>query len=195
MKKILLLTGFVFCIYAAKSQVKFGIKGGINISNFNSSQLSYGSYLQSRTDFNLGIMLSVPISPVFIVQPEMVYSRQGADYTFNPDPQNNEGSQLKYDYLNFPVLIKYQSPKGFFIETGPQVGLLLSAVELDAVSSSNTVDFSWSLGVGYQIPKIHLGVDARYNLGLTEVNSKYYYTVGALKNSVYQFGVFYFFSK
>jgi hypothetical protein len=195
MRKIVLLIIFICCISIGNSQVRFGVKAGINLTDFSYSNIYYGSSYQSKTNFNLGIMLSVPLSPVFYLQPEMVYSGQGAIYN---DIPNSVTLQYNYDYLNVPVLIKYQSVAGFFIETGPQIGLLLSAADtktnMDQISNSNTIEFAWAAGLGYQITKIHLGIDVRYNIGISNVNTTYD-LVGPMHNSVYQFGVFYLFSK
>ena len=194
MRKIVLLIVLIFCMSVGNAQVRFGVKAGLNLTDFSYSNVYYGSY-QSKTNFNLGVMLSVPLSPVFYLQPEMVYSGQGAIYN---DESNNVTLHYNYDYLNVPVLIKYQSAAGIFIETGPQIGLLLSAADtktnLDQISNSNTIELAWATGLGYQIPKIHLGVDARYNIGISNVNSTYTNS-GPMHNSVYQFGIFYFFKK
>jgi hypothetical protein len=55
-------------------------------------------------------------------------------------------------------------------------------------------DFSWVFGLGYKMPKMNLGIDARYNLGLTTVNEPTG-DPAKNKNSVFQFGIFYLFSK
>jgi hypothetical protein len=195
MRKIALLFVFVSSLSIGNGQVRFGVKAGLNLTDFSYSNIYYGSSYQSKTNFNLGIMLSVPLSPVFYLQPEMVYSGQGATYN---DAPNNISLQYNYDYLNVPVLIKYQSAAGLFVETGPQIGLLLSAAEsktnMDQISNSNTIEFAWVAGLGYRIQKIHLGIDARYNIGISSVNTNYNFT-GPMHNSVYQFGVFYFFRK
>lgn len=195
MRKLVLLLLFFSCRFIGNSQIRFGVKGGINLTDFSYSNIYYGSSYESKTNFNLGIMLSVPLSPVFYLQPEMVYSGQGAIYN---DALNNVTLRYNYDYLNLPMLIKYQSAAGFFIETGPQIGLLLSAADtktnLDQLSNSNTIEFAWATGLGYQIQKVHLGIDVRYNIGISSVNTTYTLS-GPMHNSVYQFGIFYFFKK
>jgi hypothetical protein len=194
MRKIILLVVFISYSSIGNSQVGFGVKGGLNLTDFSYSNIYWGAY-HSKTDINLGIMFSVPLSPVFYLQPEIVYSRQGAIFT---DAQDNITLRYNYDYLNIPVLAKYQSKAGFFIETGPQFGLLLSAADsksmVDQMGYSNTIEFAWATGLGYRIPKINLGIDARYNIGISSVNSDYTLS-GPMHNSVYQFDVFYFFKK
>jgi hypothetical protein len=116
---------------------------------------------------------------------------------------NVAGTSLtaSYGYLNIPVLSKYRHSSGPFALTGPQVGFLLNASEkadgqpsVDTKMNTQSVDFSWSFGLGYEIQTIDLGIDARYNLGLTNLE-KGQYTNGTAKNRVFQFGLFYMFKK
>jgi len=64
------------------------------------------------------------------------------------------------DYVNIPVLFKYNNPGGFFAETGPQLGFLISAkaksgsVSFDAKSNYKSTDFSWAIGAGYLISSL-----------------------------------------
>jgi len=102
---------------------------------------------------------------------------------------------LNVSYLNVPVLAKFQSESGFFGETGPQVGFLLSSnvksqgVSVDFKNYTQSIDFSWAFGVGYKLQDMGLGFDVRYNLGLTNMVKNE--TDVTYKNSVFQFGVFY----
>jgi hypothetical protein len=64
-----------------------------------------------------------------------------------------------------------------------------------------STDIGWTLGTGYLSP-IDLGLDIRYNFGLTDINNA---TAsgrqnapiqnGHMKNSVVQIGIFYLFGK
>jgi hypothetical protein len=59
------------------------------------------------------------------------------------------------------------------------------------VSVFHPFDFSWTLGIGYKLP-MNLGVDVRYNLGISDVEK--YYAFKAY-NGVFQFDLFYLFGK
>jgi hypothetical protein len=119
-----------------------------------------------------------------------MYSSQGADF------QSSYGNgNLNYDYINIPVLLRYTLDMGIYFETGLQAGILLSANEknngtiTDIMYKTYSNDFAWPVGLGYQIPNRHFGIDFRYNLGLINVLKS-----GSdvnVKNSVFQFGVFY----
>jgi Outer membrane protein beta-barrel domain len=192
MKKIILLLPVACIAVFASAQVRFGVKAGYNLSTLIYSGTVTLDGEKSKSGFNAGLYASIPFSESFSLQPEFVYSQQGANFQ-----NNTEEGTLNYDYLNIPVLIKYKLPVGLFFETGLQVGILLTANEksngnsTDIMYKTYSPDYAWPLGLGFEMPNKHFGIDLRYNLGLinilrsgSDVN---------VKNSVFQFGVFYTF--
>jgi hypothetical protein len=187
MKKISLFTVVLFSSLAVLAQdPKFGIKAGLNLST-----LTGPGNVDWRPGFHAGFLSHIHVSPAFSLQPEIVYSSQGGKYPTNPD------TKRKLDYINIPVLLQYNFDNGFRLQGGPQIGFLVSAkdkvgdVELNTVSTDNfkTIDFSLPLGLSY-LSYSGLGVDARYNLGLTNVVEG---STANVRNSVIQFGLFYLF--
>jgi hypothetical protein len=190
MKKILLLIFAAGLVSFAEAQVQFGIKGGINLANLNLSNTGLASYYKSITEFNAGLLVSIPLNKIFYVQPEIIYSEQGSVV---PETSNVK-FEVNTQYINVPVLFKYLHKSGLFAETGPQVGFLTAAdvtyaTKYSIKSSSEPVDFSWAFGAGYKLPCMNLGVDARYNLGLTTMDKST--SSGTVKNSVFQIDLFY----
>jgi len=63
MKKISLLAFAFIILTSAKAQIQWGIKAGLNIASLSlSSDLSgSGESLKSKTDFNAGVLVSVPL--------------------------------------------------------------------------------------------------------------------------------------
>ena len=191
MKKIHLLLLFVLASTALFAQdPKFGLKGGINLSKLTNDPLDP----DFRLGFHAGLLAHIHITPAFSLQPEAVYSSQGAKY---PDLVNGEDLNLKLNYINIPLLLQYNFNNGFRLQGGPQVGFLTGVadkvgdVELNSVSSDNykTIDFSVPVGVSY-LSDSGLGVDARYNIGVTNVVEG---STRNIRNSVFQFGLFYLF--
>jgi len=96
-------------------------------------------------------------------------------------------------YLNLPGLGMYMFNSGFRLETGPQVGILLSAkykkgtVSEDIKNGYKDVDFAWVFGGGYIMPS-GFGFDARFNLGLAKINDD---ASAKRASRVFQVGVFY----
>jgi Outer membrane protein beta-barrel domain len=192
MKKTLILIFSIVALSNVKAQIQFGVKAGLNLANWNLSSNSGGPSPSTKTDFNAGVLASLPLASSFTLQPEINYSGQGAKSI-----DNGVTTTLNYDYINVPVLIKYNHSSGLFAETGPQAGFLIGAKvseggqSVDVKNQSQSFDFSWAFGIGYMIPDINLGIDARYNLGLTNIAKSS--TDGTAKNSVFQFGIFYLF--
>jgi hypothetical protein len=186
---LLFLTGTVFA--TANAQIQFGVKAGANLASLNGSGVTGA---KTKLDFNAGILASIKVPGSFSIQPEVIYSGQGAKLT----SFNGLEEKVNLGYINVPVLLKYHFPLGLFAETGPQFGFLLSAkskigsTSADYKSYVNSTDFSWAFGVGYMIPIVKLGVDARYNLGITDA-AKNSSTTGSFKNNIFQVGVFYLF--
>lgn len=162
----------------------FGIKGGLNLSTLRGESDVYSN----KTGFHVGMFYHIHISQHLAIQPELLYSLQGAKVK-NTILKNN----LKLSYINLPILAQYMFDNGFRLETGPQPGVLVSAkqhyngTDIDIKDNLKTLDLSWAFGVGYITSK-KWGIDARYNLGITKVPET---GGGNYKNGVFQIGLFY----
>lgn len=186
MKKIMIFTMLLCTIQViaqtkpAKS-VEPGIKGGLNFSTLNRD---LDDNAKTRTSLHLGVFAHVHLSHHFALQPELLFSGQGAKYSGDRTD--------KFNYINVPILVQYMFENGFRLETGPQLGFLASAksdvgnMETDIKDDYTSADLAWSFGIGF-LSKGGFGVDARYNLGLTDISKD---EVG-IKNNVFQVGVFY----
>jgi hypothetical protein len=188
------LAGFFFAT-AANAQFKFGVKAGANFSNVNGSDVSGTNTL---VGFNGGVFVDLPLAEHLSLQPELVYSGQGFKATETINTTNYTGTFTE-NYINIPVLLKYRFPMGLFIETGPQVGFLMSAkakisgVSADNKSAYKSTDFDWAVGAGFHIPTTRLAVDARYNFGLANIaaDNSGGSSSGSVKNGVFQLGLMY----
>ena len=154
----------VTLLNADAQEVKFGIKGGLNLANLGGDDAEDLDY---RIGLHAGGFVSVPFLEDFRLQPEIVYSQQGAQVDFGDD-------ELKYDYLNIPVIVKFMFTKNFNLQAGPQFGILLAAQqeisgdEVDVKDVLKSTDFGVGLGVGYESSD-NVSIDARYNLGITDI--------------------------
>ena len=188
------LIGFTLLlfIFSNAQNARFGLKAGLNISNINSNNTGN---LDPKAGVNAGALVNIPLQYSWAVQPEIYFSSQGAKYYSYNDGYEH---QLILNYVNIPLLIQYKLRGGVFLETGPQVGFLTDAkdkvgsIETGNVYNSDfkNVDFSWSFGLGYKSIS-GLGVDLRYNPGISNVNN-----LGneILHNNVLQLGLFYLFN-
>ncbi len=177
----LLMTGA-----ATAQKVNLGIKGGLNSFSLETDP---DQDYKNRTNFNVGLLGHIHLGPQFGLQPEIVYSGQGGKI-------NSGNLQTKLGYINVPVNLQYMFDNGFRLQAGPQVGFLLSAKnevgsdEVDVKDLYKTVDFGITAGLSYVHPSTGFGVDARYNLGLTDVTEN---SLNEAKNRGFQVGVFYLF--
>ena len=179
----------------SEAQARIAVKAGYNLSSFNAAYAPDVSY-SSLNNFNAGLVLSLPLGAHFNVVSEAVYSGEGASINIG-----KVNGSYNFQLLNIPVLIKYMTASRVFLETGPQAGFLLGAqIKEDGFSSSNikgdtkSTEFSWAFGLGYQLA-MNLGLDARYNVGLTDMaKSSVAYNGSSIKNNVLQIGIYYLFS-
>lgn len=182
MKKIFLLFVMAGSFAAASAQINYGVKGGLNVANLGGEDIEDN---KAKVGFHVGGFVGVTVAENFSIQPELVYSLQGAK--FDGDAKYN------LSYLNIPVLARYTSKSGFYGETGPQLGFLMSAKAKYDGGSTNVkddlkkTDFSWAFGLGY-LTQSNVGVSARFNLGLSKLDED-----GEAKvfNRVFQVGLFY----
>jgi opacity protein-like surface antigen len=202
MKKLFLAAFAVFAFASVNAQeVKFGAKAGVNFASIGGD----AEDMDSRTSFHLGGVAEIVLSDKFSVQPELLYSSQGAksEYTedFGEFGSFTVEEKLKLDYLSLPIMAKYYVAEGFSLEAGPQIGFLLSAnaeVEVDGESEDADVkdefkgiDFGLGFGAGYKLDS-GLNFALRYNLGLSNIAED---TEGdfSIQNNVFQISVGYMF--
>jgi len=183
MKRIIFSAAMLLLIHSAFAQhVEYGIKGGVNFSNLRNTTADNSA--DSKTGFNVGGLAHIHLTRAFAIQPEIVYSTQGAEFS--------NGDKLRLNYINVPVLAQYMFGNGFRLQTGPQLGILTTSnyksghTETDVDNFSNA-DFSWAFGASW-LSHSGVGIDARYNLGLTDVTKS---TTADYKNRVWQLGLFY----
>ena len=191
MKKVI-LAAFVLgtCTAAfAQQQLKFGPKAGVNFAN-----LSGVDNTEMKIGFHVGAVAEIKFNEKFSIQPEVVYSAQGARGMLN----NIEG-KANLDYINIPILAKYYIVDGFSVEAGPQVGFLVKAegkgtvnnvsVTTDVKDNFKSTDFGLGFGLAYDLP-VGMFVNARYNLGLSDIRNNTS-SGDAIKSNVIQVGIGY----
>ena len=158
MKKIILSAVAVFAFGFTNAQgVKFGVKAALNVSNLTGDV----DNASSLVGFQVGGFAEIKLTEKFAIQPELMYSAQGAE---------SDGDKFKLDYINIPVMAKFYVAKSFSLEAGPQIGFLTSAkIEGEDVKDFvSSTDFSANLGAGFDFTE-NLSAGLRYNFGLTNV--------------------------
>ena len=187
--KIKLLVTLLLVVAISNAQnIKFGIKGGLNVSTISvSGNKSVDLKTSPAIGFLIGGVAEFKLNEKISIQPELLYSTHSGKQSYK---DFFLGSIQTYDYtqtvtlssISLPVMVKYNFTKNISIEAGPQIGYLLSArsnftfVTANAtisgngdLSNSQTLVFSSqanksvNLTHDYQLTKLSFGL----NLGGT----------------------------
>ncbi len=155
--------------------VSFGIKGGLNYANVTRGDT------KNIIGYNIGGFLEYKFNKSFSIQPELQFSEQGYKYTYQLQtdyfgPAISGSKIVTLDYINVPILAKFNVSDEFNFILGPQIGFLATS---KSSNSNKNIDIDIDFGVGLSVNNII--IDARYNLGLVEI-----YKYSSYKNSVFQ---------
>ena len=169
MKKLFLIC-FICILTVTSCAPKIVPVLGANFASVNGDD---ADSFDNRTGINGGVLVRTAASDQIDVETGLIYSQQGADYS-----ESMYSGKYKLDYLNIPVMARFNVGDGFILQAGPQIGFLMSAkdeYDFDGESGEEDVkeylkgtDFGINLGAGYQFPG-GFGIDATYNLGLTNI--------------------------
>ncbi len=162
------------------SAAKLGIKGGLNLANYN--------YDVSAFDFTnlkgpiVGGFFSLSLGPVAI-QPEIYYSRRGVRYEYQ---DSTNWFEERLDYIEVPVLIKVAvipGPIAPIMFAGGYGSYLISAKAVDMIDGTKSTEdkkefykktdygLIFGTGIEFKLAVIRLIVEGRYTLGLANILS------------------------
>ena len=165
MKKIvglILLAVMVLIAVPAKSQIKFGIKGGLNISSVHFNKDLVGK--DNVTGFNIGPMVEV-MAPIMGVgfDAAILYSQKGIGVKSEKD--------IKNDYIDVPVNLKWKFGLPIvkaYLAAGPYIGFRVGGDKFwDIPGSVADQVKAKNFSAGLELIS-HLQVGFNYGLGLTD---------------------------
>jgi len=166
------------------NEPRFGIKGGLNLSNLYTKDADKDKML---VGFNAGLFCKLPIVHYqeiikLAVQPELYFTAQGAEVTYNNSFVNGT-ARFKLNYLELPILFVLNITDYFNIHAGPYASILMSGKVTNEssidlfnfednidVNDYNRFDAGIAAGLGLDIGVFSLGV--RYNYGLIKVGKE-----------------------
>lgn len=176
----------LFCAAVSiESSAQFGLalgpKAGVSITTLKGAD---ATNIEERTNWLGGIFLNVQITPGFNLQPELLFSQKGADFT-----SNNVRTNLVVNYFEIPVLAKLRLPIGevFYphILFGPNFAYRTKVqytrtetLTGTAITTNNDdirkSDIGGLVGGGIDFQTRHSGlfltVDGRYGFGFNNLN-------------------------
>lgn len=180
MKKIILVALVLLAgsIDMQAQLFKFGIKGGLNYANQSGSGITITTDNYNKeaiTSYHVGLLAEIKVTDGFSVQPELLYSTQGATYKNAFEEFKNE-----LGYISIPVLAKFNFNKTVSLDLGPQASFLLSERKNVNFKNSESFEFGVAGGLTLNVTK-NIFLQGRYVLGLTEASRD-----AEVKNSVVQ---------
>lgn len=136
----------------------------------------------SDAKFRLGLVAGAEfgymIAPQFGVTAGALVSMQGAN---SKDNDYLKDASTTLTYLNIPILANYYIVPGLAVKAGIQPGFMLSAkqkgsekilsswVDYDESNTDGYKKFDFSIPIGLSYEFSDFVIDARYNLGLTNI--------------------------
>ncbi len=169
-KALLVIALLLLSIGIANAQMYLGLRAGYNLANVKFSPDDLDT--SNRTGFHAGGFLLWQFPLGIMLQPELLYSQNGfqLDAT-GPDEHFN------IDYLNMPVLVKYNLDlKAISIQPyiGPEFGFAVTAertfddITNDIMDEINALNFSVDMGADIILMRDYL-IGLRYQMGVSDI--------------------------
>lgn len=176
-------------------KVEFGLDGGLALTDIPAAPQS-----SIRPAFNLGFYFDIDLNEsktLFLHTGVIVKSPMGATGLTPYSLGNADLDKLfaggkverHLGYFNVPFLIKYKFHKDFFVEGGPQLGLLNKGVDEFRVTIKDKNDLTYENDIEDQIKKIDAGVTVGvgckllHGTGITLGVRQYFGLTNILKDS------------
>lgn len=158
---------------------QFGIKAGINASQFYGEGPLASDENQSIFGYHGGVYARLMLNNSFAIQPELLYSTKG-----NVSPSTSETGSIKISaqYIILDAVFKYYINKTVNFHIGPEIGYLWEAQtkfdfdpqddnEVYINEAFNQLDYGMVIGSEIHLnEKLSLGL--RYNPSFSEVGVK-----------------------
>ena len=224
MKKLFVTLMALVVATGAFAQINFGVKVGGNLATISGmtsedSGLDFGDLAKvtpsqsMKLGVNAGVWAEYMVMPLLGVQVELNYSMQGVNTKVETSSSllgaaSTTATAWKANYVTIPILAKAHFAN-LAAYVGPQLGFNAgfnttttttsgddTNISQDAVEDFSGFDFSLVFGAQYKLTA-NVGIDARYNLGLTNVFPATTNDKGEIlseawgKQGVVQLGVFY----
>jgi len=169
------------------SRLSFGLKAGTNYSDYTGTDFGTSGLL----GFHAGAIVNFRITNTLSFQEEFLFSTQGAKIKGDQFGEEN----INVSYVTVPLLLKYRTGLGLYIEGGMQEGLRVNenTAESQTGSFAKRLDLAAIGGLGFQT-KSGFGIGLRYVAGLSNVGNFSLVDVKPnFKTSIIQASLFYIF--
>ncbi|WBV56477.1 porin family protein [Chryseobacterium daecheongense] len=225
MKKLILGFAFAGSLFInaqektkSLSRITFGVKAGFNASTLTENNVEYENDQKFKIGINAGGFVNIPIAEKFSVQPEVLFSQGGSKtkdifkyYSDNYSFKQEYDYKMTLNYIVLPLMLQYNILPKFYVEAGPEFGLLLGGKSkgngtYTQTSGNNTTtstqefsnklimdlynrfNFGIGVGAGYYFTN-NFGITARFTAGITDILKNN--SGDSFRNNALQIGVAY----
>jgi len=168
MNKRIILFSFAFlaAVFYVNAQSGFGIKAGLSYNSNGKLLDEAGTIIDNKgsgkAGYNLGIYDQFDFGPIYI-RPELVYTKTTSEYLLN----TGGTADYKIARLDMPVLVGLKLIGPLNIFAGPAFQYILEN-DFKGIKADNIKnDFTVGINIGVSIELGRLGLDARYERGLS----------------------------
>ena len=170
MKKIfttLLVAAALMMGVTAKAQVKFGVKGGVNVTSMSFNNSVFDA--SNRTGFFIGPTVKIQLPLVGLgIDASAHYDQREAKVKVDNYTTNQT---LRCQAINVPINLRYgwglSSLANVFLFAGPQFGFNVGKKNQDLTENTSwsvkNSNFSVNVGAGFTVLS-HLQISANYNI-------------------------------
>lgn len=171
---------------------KFGIKGGLNLTNLYVDDVSDENM---KANFHVGFYGKMPITKGVSIQPELLYTSKGAKEKYNNFLSGNGEYRFNLNYIELPLSFVFNIAPNFNLHAGGYAAYLVDVNiknlnknngEITQIADLDEDDFhrfdaGVLAGLGIDIQNFTIG--ARYNYGLCEIGKSGSFAGQALNNA------------
>lgn len=199
-KFLLIALGLFFSIkLSAQNDFKIGINAGINYPDIRGHE--YAKYNNFKVGYLIGVSFDYFLRENFSLKANINYDRkikkiQLTYFNYEAEETGKENFNETYEYINLPILLKYEFGNSkFFTNGGPFMNYLLNKKidpnypndDSDVLTEQKKIDFGLSLGVGSNISlnkKNDLTIEIRDDFGLIDTGGVPKHVGGTAKTNV-----------
>jgi hypothetical protein len=177
MKKVLfVILLFVGMTQCAEAQVNFGIKAGVNYNSDSFSDVSNDVFngAESRTGYHAGIWLRFKIPAIGLyLRPELVYTNLSNNVNYD-NATDVRQTDFSFNKIDVPILLGKKVFGIGHLFAGPSFQYILSSdFGLNDLTEIDTEGFSLGIQMGFGIEFGRLGIEARWERGLTKSEMRF----------------------
>ena len=159
----------------SQAQLQFGLKGGVNYNSdsFESVSNDVLNGAKTKTGIHTGLWLRAKLPVIgFYIRPEIVYTELNNSVNYESPFSAPKTTDFKFRKIDVPVLIgkKFLGIGNVF--AGPSFQYILSSdFELNDLREVSTESFSLGIQLGAGIELGRLGIDLRWERGLSKTET------------------------